>query len=297
MAETVIETRGLTRRFGKVHAVDGLDLSVPRGSVFGFIGRNGAGKTTTVRMLLGLLPMTQGSATVLGLDSRKESFDIKRRVGYVPETHHFYKWMTVGELTRFTSSFYPTWQEAKCSELLSRFELDPAKKIKELSKGMVAKAALTLALAHNPELLVLDEPTGGLDVMVRRDFLESIVRTIQEEGKTVFLSSHVLVDMERVADEIAIIEEGRLIKRATLDELKDKVKKVKLTFADEPPADARIKGARDVARDGREWMVTYEDYTEAKLAELRKLPTSGLQVIDLDLEDIFVVLVGKRSEA
>jgi len=132
--------------------------------------------------------------------------------------------------------------------------------------------------------------------MVRRDFLESIVRTIQEEGKTVFLSSHVLVDMERVADEIAIIEEGRLIKRATLDELKDKVKKVKLTFADEPPADARIEGARDVARDGREWMVTYEDYTEAKLAELRKLPTSGLQVIDLDLEDIFVVLVGKRSE-
>jgi len=175
MAETVIETRGLARRFGKVHAVDGLDLSVPRGSVFGFIGRNGAGKTTTVRMLLGLLPMTQGfrmllgllpmtqgSATVLGLDSRKESFDIKRRVGYVPEIHHFYKWMTVGELTRFTSSFYPSWQEKKCSELLTRFELDPAKKIKELSKGMVAKAALTLALAHNPELLVLDEPTGGL---------------------------------------------------------------------------------------------------------------------------------------
>ena len=296
MAETVIETKGLGRRFGKAHAVDGLDLSVPRGSVFGFIGRNGAGKTTTVKMLLGLLPMTAGSATVLGLDSRKESFDIKKRVGYVPESHHFYKWMTVGELTRFTSSFYPTWQEKKCAELLTRFELDPRKKVKELSKGMVAKLALTLALAHAPELLVLDEPTGGLDVMVRRDFLESIVRTIQEEGKTVFLSSHVLVDMERVADEIAIIEEGRLVKRATLDELKDKVKKVKLTFAGEPPADARIEGARDVARDGREWVVTYEDYTEEKLDELRKLPISGLQVIDLDLEDIFVVLVGKRSE-
>jgi len=296
MAETVIETKGLGRRFGKAHAVDGLDLSVPRGSVFGFIGRNGAGKTTTVKMLLGLLPMTAGSATVLGLDSRKESFDIKKRVGYVPESHHFYKWMTVGELTRFTSSFYPTWQDGKCAELLTRFELDPRKKVKELSKGMVAKLALTLALAHAPELLVLDEPTGGLDVMVRRDFLESIVRTIQEEGKTVFLSSHVLVDMERVADEIAIIEEGRLVKRATLDELKDKVKKVKLTFAGEPPADARIEGARDVARDGREWVVTYEDYTEEKLDELRKLPISGLQVIDLDLEDIFVVLVGKRSE-
>jgi ABC-2 type transport system ATP-binding protein len=296
MAETVIETKVLSRRFGKVHAVDGLDLSVPRGSVFGFIGRNGAGKTTTVRMLLGLLPMTAGSATVLGLDSRKQSFDIKRRVGYVPETHHFYTWMTVGELTRFTSSFYPTWSDEKCSELLTRFELDTAKKVKELSKGMVAKLALTLALAHNPELLVLDEPTGGLDVMVRRDFLESIVRTIQEEGKTVFLSSHVLVDMERVADEIAIIEEGRLVKRATLDELKGKVKKVKLTFPGEPPADARIEGARDVARDGREWMVTYEDFAEEKLAELRKLPISGLQVIDLDLEDIFVVLVGKRSE-
>jgi len=297
MADTVIETRGLERRFGKLMAVDSLDLDVPRGSVFGFIGRNGAGKTTTVRMLLGLLPMTAGSATVLGLDARKRSFDIKRRVGYVPETHHFYQWMTVGELTRFTSSFYPTWQDEKCSELLDRFELDRSKKVKELSKGMVAKLALTLALAHDPELLVLDEPTGGLDVMVRRDFLESIVRMIQEEGKTVFLSSHVLIDMERVADEIAIIEEGRLVKRATLQELKDKVKKVRLTFRDEPPADLRIEGARNVARDGREWLVTYDDFTEQKLAGLRKLPVSDVQVLDLDLEEIFVVLVGRRSEA
>jgi len=296
MMDTVIQTKGLARRFGKSLAVDGLDLEVPRGSVFGFIGRNGAGKTTTVRMLLGLLPMSAGSATVLGHDPRKESFDIKRRVGYVPEIHHFYQWMTIAELTRFTSSFYPTWQEAKCAELLKNFELDPAKKIKELSKGMVAKVALTLALAHDPELLVLDEPTGGLDVMVRREFLESIVRMIQEEGKTVFLSSHVLVDMERVADEIAIIEEGRLVKRSTLEELKDKVKKVKLTFAGDPPGDVRIEGARNVDRDGREWVVTYEDFSEEKLNALRKLPVSDAQVIDLDLEDIFVVLVGKRSE-
>ena len=296
MMDTVIQTKGLARRFGKSLAVDGLDLEVPRGSVFGFIGRNGAGKTTTVRMLLGLLPMTAGSATVLGSDPRKESFDIKRRVGYVPEIHHFYQWMSIAELTRFTSSFYPTWQEAKCAELLKGFELDPAKKIKELSKGMVAKVALTLALAHDPELLVLDEPTGGLDVMVRREFLESIVRMIQEEGKTVFLSSHVLVDMERVADEIAIIEEGRLVKRSTLEELKDKVKKVKLTFAGDPPGDVRIEGARNVDRDGREWVVTYEDFSEEKLNALRKLPVSDAQVIDLDLEDIFVVLVGKRSE-
>ncbi len=296
MMDTVIKTKGLTRRFGKNLAVDGLDLEVPRGSVFGFIGRNGAGKTTTVRMLLGLLPMTAGSATVLGHDSRKHSFDIKRRVGYVPETHHFYQWMTIAELTRFTSSFYPTWRDDKCAELLKSFELDPAKKIKELSKGMVAKVALTLGLAHDPELLVLDEPTGGLDVMVRREFLESIVRMIQEEGKTVFLSSHVLVDMERVADEIAIIEEGRLVKRSTLEELKDKVKKVKLTFAGDPPTDVRIEGARNVDRDGREWVVTYEEFSEEKLNALRKLPVSDAQVIDLDLEDIFVVLVGKRSE-
>jgi ABC-2 type transport system ATP-binding protein len=297
MADTVIETRGLARRFGRTMAVENLNLDVPRGSVFGFIGRNGAGKTTTVRMLLGLLPMTAGSATVLGLDARKRSFDIKRRVGYVPETHHFYQWMTVGELTRFTSSFYPAWQHAKCSELIDRFELDRTKKVKELSKGMVAKLALTLALAHDPELLVLDEPTGGLDVMVRRDFLESIVRMIQEEGKTVFLSSHVLTDMERVADEIAIIEEGRLVKRAPLQELKEKVKKVRLTFRDEPPADVRIEGARSVARDGREWLVTYDDFTKQKLEGLRKLPVSNVQVLDLDLEEIFVVLVGRRSEA
>lgn len=296
MADNVIETRGLARRFGKLLAVNNLDLDIPRGSIFGFMGRNGAGKTTTIQMLLGLLPMNAGSASVLGFDSRKHSFEIKGRVGYVPEKHHFYPWMTVAELTRFTSSFYPTWQHEKCSELLRNFELDPKKKVKELSKGMVAKLALTLALAHDPQLLILDEPTGGLDVLVRRDFLESIVRMIQEEGKTVFFSSHVLVDMERVADEIAIIEEGRLVRRSTLQELKDTVKKVRVTFREDPASDIRIEGARHIARDGREWVVTYDNFAEDRLASLRQLPIAGLQVIDLSLEDIFVVLVGKRSE-
>ncbi len=296
MAETVIETRKLTRRFGKVLAVDSLDIEVPKGSVFGFIGRNGAGKTTTIRMLLDLLPMSSGYAWVLGFDPRKRSIEIKKRVGYVPEEHHLYKWMTVAEHVRFTSSFYDTWRDDKCTEMLKSFDLNPKKKIKELSKGMLAKVALTLALAHDPELLILDEPTGGLDAVVRREFLESIIRMIQEEDKTVFLSSHVLIDMERVADEIALIDEGRLLRRCTLQDLKDTVKKVRLTFPDEPPADLELGDARAVDRADREWIVTYTDFNDDKLAGLRALPVSNVEVIDLDLEEIFVTLVGKKSE-
>ena len=296
MADSVIETRKLTRRFGKMLAVNHLDLDVPKGSVFGFIGRNGAGKTTTIRMLLNLLPATTGFASVLGFDPRKQSIEIKKRVGYVPEQHHFYKWMTIKESVRFTSSFYETWRDDKCAEMLKNFDLDPKKKIKELSKGMVAKLALTLALAHNPELLILDEPTGGLDAVVRREFLESIVRMIQEEGKTVFLSSHVLIDMERIADEIALIDEGRLLRRCTLQELKDTVKKVRITFPADPPADLRLDDAHHIDRTDREWIVTYTEFTDETMATLRALPVSNVELLDLDLEEIFVTLVGRKAE-
>ena len=209
MSSPVIQTADLTKRFGKNTAVDSLSLAVPEGTVFGFLGRNGAGKTTTIKMLLGLLPRTSGSASVLGLDSARKSLDIKRQVGYVPEQHHMYRWMTVDQLMWFCKAFYPTWDDAECARLLERFKLPGDKKIRQLSRGMIAKTALTLALAHDPKILILDEPTGGLDVIVRREFLESIVRLIQERGKTVFISSHLLADVERVADQVAILREGR----------------------------------------------------------------------------------------
>ena len=297
MSSPVIETSGLTKRFGKNTAVERLDLRVPKGSVFGLLGRNGAGKTTTIKMLLGLLPPTDGQASVLGLDSAKQGVEIRRRVGYVPERHHMYPWMSVNELMWFCKSFYPTWDDALCAHLLSRFKLPGEQKIKQLSRGMVAKTALMLALAHDPEVLLLDEPTGGLDVIVRREFLESIVRLIQEQGKTVLISSHLLADVERVADHVAVIDGGALRTQETLDSLKGRVKRVRLSFSGDPPDTLAIDGMLRAARDGQQWIVSTDRFApgaETKLME--QTGATGCEVIELGLEDVFVELLHDTIE-
>ena len=174
MTDLAIKARKLTKRFRKTLAVDNFDLEVPWGSIYGLLGRNGAGKTTTIKMLLGLLPMTSGKAIVLGYSSKREPLKIKAEVGYVPEIRKMYDWMSVDEIVKFTSAFYGTWNQDTAERLLDRLHLDQHKKIKELSKGMVAKVSLILAIAHEPRLLILDDPTSGLDPVVRREFLESI---------------------------------------------------------------------------------------------------------------------------
>ena len=292
----VIETRGLTRRFGKKLVVDSLDLAVPRGCVYGLAGRNGAGKTTTIRMLLGLLSRTRGSAKVLGLDPKKKDVAIRRRVGYVPETHHIYPWMKVREVMRFCAPFYPTWNPDRCRELLDRFGLDEGQKVRELSRGMVAKVALTLALAHEPELLVLDEPTSGLDVVVRREFLESVVRLIAEENRTVFISSHLLADVERVADRIALLDNGKLKLVEDLADLKARFRRVELSFADEPPESLPVEGIRHLTKDGRRWEAIFDRFSQGAIEELRAaFPSAQIEAKDMGLEDIFVALVGGRT--
>lgn len=291
----VIVAKGLTKRFGKKAAVESLDLEVPRGCVFALAGRNGAGKTTTIRMLLGLLRPAAGSVTVLGLDPAKKDVAVRRRLGYVPETHHIYPWMRVGEVMRFCAPFYPTWSPSRCGELLRRFELDERQKVRELSRGMVAKVALTLALAHDPELLVLDEPTSGLDVVVRREFLESIVRLVAEQGRTVLLSSHLLTDVERVADRIALIDEGRLKLVEDLASLKARFRRVELAFADEPPADLCVEGVLKLRRDGRRCEAIFDRFAPATIEALRAIhPSAQIEEKGMGLEDIFVALVGKE---
>jgi ABC-2 type transport system ATP-binding protein len=289
----VIETHGLTKRYGKKPAVDGVDLAVPRGCVFGFAGRNGAGKTTTIRMLLGLLRPTAGSATVLGFDPKKKDVEVRRRIGYVPESHHIYPWMEVREVMKFCAPFYPTWNWGHCQELLESFDLDENQKIKELSRGMVAKVALTLALAHEPALLVLDEPTSGLDAVVRREFLESIVRLIAEEGKTVFMSSHNLADVERVADRIALLDNGKLKLVEELASLKARFRRVELAFSGEPPDGFSADGILKTTKDGRRWELIFDRFAPAAIDALRAAcPTAQAEAQAMSLEDIFVALVG-----
>jgi ABC-2 type transport system ATP-binding protein len=216
-----IDIKNLTRRFDAKLALDGVSLTVPRGCVFGLVGENGAGKTTLIKHVLGLLRAEQGSVCVFGLDPAVDPPGVLSRVGYLSETRDLPGWMRVEELLRYTQAFYPRWDESYAESLRKQFALERKTKIKNLSRGELAKAALLLALAYRPELLVLDEPSSGLDPVVRRDILEAIVRTVADEGRTVFFSSHLLDEIERVSDRVAMMVNGRVVLNGALDEIRE----------------------------------------------------------------------------
>ena len=296
MSDYVIETEGLTRRFGRRTVLDHLSLAVPRGSVFAFLGRNGAGKTTTIRLLLNLLEKTSGSAHVLGLDSVKQAHAIKKRIGVVAEGQELYDWMTVRESIWFCKGFYPDWDDAFAAELQAKLELHDAVKVRALSRGQQAKLALLLAMAYRPELLILDEPTSGLDVVVRRNFLEGIIELVQEEGRTVFFSSHIVHEVERVADWVGILEQGQLIYCAPLEELKRSVRRLVFTFAQPPQGDITLPNTLSAEQAGRQVTLVVRDYSDATLAAAQALHPAHLAVDELSLEDIFVAMVGQAEE-
>ena len=302
MDQATIKTEKLSRHFWKTVAVQDLDLEVPAGSVFALLGRNGAGKTTALRMLLGMLRPTSGSSTVFGLDSQKKSCEIKRRVGYVAEGMRIYGWMKIREALWFTSRFFPTWSEQKANELVARFGLDPGAKIKTLSRGMHAQVCLVLALAHDPELLVLDEATGGLDVIVRRQFLEHIAELASEEGKTVILASHLVHDVERVADWVAFIDKARLTHVSRQEALKESYRQIRLTFAETAPEallsgrgaapEAPVPGLLRSRPSGREVLLTVRDFSEETEIACRALQPANMEILDMTLEDLFEAIVG-----
>src|SRR5262245_58484065 len=231
MSGPAIRTEQLSKSYRRKPALANVTLEVPRGVVFALLGENGAGKTTTIRIMLGLTEPDAGRAEVLGLDCQSRGQEIRRAVGYVPERPTLYEWMTVDEIGWFTAGFHGNGFLADYRGLTERFELPQQRKIKELSKGMRAKVSLSLAMAHQPDVLILDEPTSGLDTMVRREFLESIV-DIAATGRTVFLSSHQIAEVERVADIVAILREGEVVLVERLEDLKCQLRELTITLRD-----------------------------------------------------------------
>ena len=289
MTQQAIIIDGLTKRYGDKIAVDDLNLKIEAGTVFGFLGRNGAGKTTTIKILLNLLSPTSGRTEILGMDPQKDGVRVKEKVGYVGDVPALYGWMRAAELISFTSSFYQSWDDALVADLLGRFGLDLQQRVKTFSRGQTAQLALALALGPHPEVLILDEPATGLDVMVRRDFLESIIHVIQDEGRTVFLSSHLVHEVERVADEVAIIEEGRLVARGSVDVIKDRVKRVLVRSTDGAADYSAIGGVRDVQGDGDgPRMLTVMDYGPAQEAAIKAQGGEIVEVIGASLEESFI---------
>ena len=211
LSEPVIRVTDLTRRFGARTALASVSLSLSRGGVYGLIGANGAGKTTLIKHLLGLLRAESGSVRVFGLDPVADPVAVLSRIGYLSEENDLPGWMRVDELIRYSRAFYPAWDDAYAEDLRRAFALDPTAKVKNLSKGQRARAGLLIALAYRPELLVLDEPSSGLDPIVRRDILGAVIRTIADEGRTVLFSSHLLEEVEQVADHVTMISQGRIL--------------------------------------------------------------------------------------
>jgi ABC-2 type transport system ATP-binding protein len=221
MSEPVIAVSGLTRSFGTKRALDAVSLTIARGGVYGLVGANGAGKTTLIKHILGLLRAESGSVHVFGKDPVSDPTGVLSRIGYLSEENDLPGWMRVDELIRYSKAFYPGWDDAYAEELRTTFGLENNTKIKNLSKGQKARAGLVIALAYRPELLLLDEPSSGLDPIVRRDILGAIIRTIADEGRTVLFSSHLLDEVEQVADHVTMIREGQIVMSAPLDEIKE----------------------------------------------------------------------------
>ena len=291
METAAIVIEGFTKRYGARDAVHDLSLQVPAGCIFGLLGRNGAGKSTTIKSLLNLVRPTAGRLRVLGLDSAADSVAIRGRVGYLPEEPCYYPWMTVSEIVAFNAAFYDTWDASLAASLLERLELPRERRLKELSRGTQAKVGLAMALAPRPELLILDDPTSGLDPVVRREFLEAVIANVQAEGGTVFFSTHLLHEMERVADEVAILHEGRLLVRASLETLKKSTRQIRVVYPETVPQTFPLPGLLRVDRNSHQAVLTVSAFDESMPATLRGHGAESVEVIDLSLEEIFVETV------
>jgi ABC-2 type transport system ATP-binding protein len=288
---TVIETVRLTKRYDDVEALRGLDLRVPSGSIFGFLGKNGAGKTTTIKVLLGMARPTSGDATVFGhspVDPRG-GVEIRARAAFVSEEKDLYDYLTVGEIIAFTRSFYPRWSGELEQHYLRRFELSPGREIKGLSRGTRTKLALLLALCRGTELLILDEPTSGLDPAMAEDVLQALVGHVAAQGATVFFSSHQLAEVEQIADHVAIIDRGHTIVAGALDDLRAQYQRIQLVFdADAPDFRIHTPGTHRQQRSGRVITILSSNGGPALLDELRGYQPAAIDVSPVSLKDIFL---------
>lgn len=286
----------LSRSFGKKKVLDEVSLEVSRGSVFGLVGENGAGKTTLIKHLLGLLRAQSGKVRILGMDPVTQPEEVLARIGYLSENRDMPHWMRVRELMAFTRTFYPSWDAKYAEELRERFDLDPAAKIKTLSRGQRAQMGLLCALAHRPPVLVLDEPSSGLDAVVRRDILGAIIRTVADEGRTVLFSSHLLDEVERVADYVAMIDRGRMVLSAPIEEIRAAHHVLTLRFPAPQTSPPRLEGALSCEGEADEWTVLCNGNLDALRESATRLGATVVEKETPSLEDIFVARVrAKRA--
>jgi len=291
MEQSAIETNDLKKAFGKQAAVDGLNLRVPAGSIYGFLGRNGAGKTTTIELLLNIVAPDSGFATILGvpITDPGQSIEVRRRIGFVSEEKGLYPYMTVEQIIRFTRPFFPKWRDDLERRYLEMFGLPSKKKIGDLSKGMASKLMLLLAVARGVDLLILDEPTDGLDPSAVEEVLRELVTLVAQTGTTIFFSSHQLTEVEQIADHVCIIDRGRSIVAGALDDLKTQYQRIQVVLSSELHSPVRwVEGVEQFHQEGRTISLLVSRNVEAIVAQVRSLPGASTEQHPVSLKEIFL---------
>ena len=288
MNDNVIVVENLVKYFDGRCVLNGINFSVPAGCIYGLLGRNGAGKTTIIRILLGLEPPTRGRTSLLQSESNHLSAKTRGRIGCVAEGHNLIQNYKVSRLVKLCKDLSAQWDDESFNHLMETFRLPRDRKVKDLSMGMRAQLNLALAIAIDPELLVLDDPTLGLDTVARRQFLELVIEIIQQHGRTVLFSSHILSDVERIADRIGILSSGRLVVDCPLEELKERVKKLRVIFPESAPADLHMTEIINQQVEGREMVITAANWNKQKQTILEAFKPSSCTEIPMSLEDIFI---------
>jgi ABC-2 type transport system ATP-binding protein len=291
MSAPSVSFEGVRRRFGSNVALDGVGFEVAPGSVLGLIGRNGAGKTTALRLALGVLWPDTGRIRTLGFDPVLRGHEVASRVALLSEETALYPWMTIGEIVRFTAALHSRWDRALATRLTTELDLDPAKRIQGLSRGTRAKVALVLAVAARPELLLLDDPTAGLDPLVRREVLDGVLEAVSDEGGAVIYASHLIHDVERVADRVIVLDGGTIRLEGHLDELKGRIRRARAVFDGDAPSGDAVAGAIDAVVDGRLLTITADAREGVLEAALRALGAREIAIESLPLEEILVALL------
>ncbi len=286
--EPIVDLKGVSKAFREARVLRGVDLSIPRGRVVGLLGKNGAGKTTLLKCLLGLLKTDAGGITLFGEDVRKLSGRTKARIGYVPQKTEFYPWMRVRHMISYIAAFYPTWNEPLSASLLKKWELNPEARVGKLSQGQAQKLALLVATAHEPELLILDEPAASLDPEARRAFLAAVVEVASHEDRTVLLSTHLTSDLERVASDVVLLKAGVIDYYGPMDELLDSVKSLRLTTERLLPSKLELPGLLSCESSQKQAVLTVRGVTPDLIHTLETDFDATVEVRDLNLEDIFV---------
>ena len=297
MSAAALHFERVTRRFGKKTAVDGLDLTVEPGSILGLVGRNGSGKTTSLGLAHGILYADEGAIRVLGLDPQRDGRKLRTRVSLLAEESSLYPWMTVREILDFGAALHPNWDAKLAAEVCERLKLEPQERIRHLSRGTRAKVSLALAVSVRPQLLLLDDPTAGLDPLVRREVLQGVLEAVSDEGGAVVYASHLVHDIERVADNVVFLDEGKKRFEASVEQLKETMRRARAVFEHGAPDAIQLDGKIDVQSEGRVLTVVAEGPAQDLDARLRSLGASEVEVEALSLEDILIAFLRTETGA